>query len=231
MAPDSKRHVCGVYTSVYGDKTCYFSFLVSVLNGWIEPGTWWWSWCILIKYCVCTHPVQDYPLYMGVPTGGVRSLLRLLLLQCDVGGSTDAPHLLGSSNIANVLQVYLQQGACFCLYGYLFKLKRAKVSERESEKIVAIWQVTLCLRVWLPLIFFLFSVAYLQPIVGRWWQERWRGGWYWHTEGKKTQTESHKCLWSPRPRPGQWPLTHAYRQKWRGGKWTADTWTVLNKSC
>lgn len=124
VAPDSKRHVCGVYTSVYGDKTCYFSFLVSVLNGRIEPGTWWWSWCILINYCACTHPVQDYPLYMGVPTGGLCSLLRLLLLQCDVGGSTDAPHLLGSSNIANVLQVYLQQGVC--LSGYLFKLKRAK---------------------------------------------------------------------------------------------------------
>lgn len=38
MAPDSKRHVCGVHTSVYGDKTCYFSFLVSALNEWIKPG-------------------------------------------------------------------------------------------------------------------------------------------------------------------------------------------------
>lgn len=65
------------------------------------------------KYYVCTYLLQADSLYMGIPTGGVCSLLRLLLLQCDVVGSTDAPHLLGCSNITNVLQVYLQQGVCF----------------------------------------------------------------------------------------------------------------------
>lgn len=58
---------------------------------------------------------------MGVSAGGLRSLLWLLLLQCDVNGSPDAPHLLGVPNFTNVLQVTVQQGVwvffcvCTCL--------------------------------------------------------------------------------------------------------------------
>lgn len=47
---------------------------------------------------------------MGVPSGEVCSFLWLLLLQCDVIGSSDTPPLLGCSHITNGLQGYLQRG-------------------------------------------------------------------------------------------------------------------------
>lgn len=59
---------------------------------------------------LCAYLLQDNPLYMGVPTRRVCTLLWLLLLQCDVVGSSDAPPLLGCSHITNALQVHLQQG-------------------------------------------------------------------------------------------------------------------------
>lgn len=67
---------------------------------------------------------------MGVPTGGLCSLLRLLLLQCDVSGSTDAPHLLGVPNFSNVLQVTLQSGVCvfFCVCICLIVKRRIPAS-------------------------------------------------------------------------------------------------------
>ncbi len=47
---------------------------------------------------------------MGVPSGGARSLLRLLLLQFDAVCSTAASPLLGFSHISNGSQACLQQG-------------------------------------------------------------------------------------------------------------------------
>lgn len=66
---------------------------------------------MILACCIkCAYLLQGDPLYMGVPTGGFCSLFWLLLLQCDVADSTDAPPLLGCSHITNGLQVYLQQG-------------------------------------------------------------------------------------------------------------------------
>lgn len=51
--------------------------------------------------CAC-HPQAD-PLHMGVSTGGVSSLLRLLFLQRDVVSSAVTPPLLGCPYIKNGL--------------------------------------------------------------------------------------------------------------------------------
>ncbi len=58
---------------------------------------------------MCAYLQQADPLYMGVPNGGVCSLLWLLLFQCDAVGATDAAPLLGCSDSSNGSQVYLQQ--------------------------------------------------------------------------------------------------------------------------
>ncbi len=66
----------------------------------------------------CAYPLQADPLHMGVPTGGVCPLLWLLLLQCDVVGSTDTPPLLGCSHITHALQAHLQQGVFLCVCSF-----------------------------------------------------------------------------------------------------------------
>lgn len=96
---------------------------------------------VMCENIMRAYLLQADPLYMGVPTGAVWSLLRLLLLQRDVVGSADTPPLLGCSHITNALQVYLQQG----VFTGVFYIYINLCEEKKCMKTIQILHVLLLL--------------------------------------------------------------------------------------